>query len=122
MATIVDTARIVGQVRHPSIKIQLDTGLIAINREDIHDILPDLTGLIGHIRISARDLLPVDDENVPHPSIGYILGQYLPEYIVTLEMRTGTGEAHLRAIECALRYFTIYYRPELSALPSWFSF
>ncbi|MFD1693389.1 sugar phosphate isomerase/epimerase family protein [Azotobacter chroococcum] len=61
MTTSVETARVVREVAHPFIGMQLDTGALSINGEDPEAVLRDSSSLIGHIHASEPDLLPLGD-------------------------------------------------------------
>ena len=52
MITSHETAEIVKATNHDSIKMQLDTGAILMNREDLCSIFKDYSEIIGHIHLS----------------------------------------------------------------------
>ncbi|KEY57807.1 sugar phosphate isomerase/epimerase [Serratia sp. DD3] len=113
MTTTEETARIVKLIQHPSIKMQLDTGAMAINSENVNDLLPCYSDLIGHIHISEADLLPIGDATTNHSAIHHALAQYLPMQVATIEMVATTSEPHLYSIERALQHTITNYRPAL---------
>jgi sugar phosphate isomerase/epimerase len=102
MTTSAETAHIVARVGHPAIRMQLDTGALAINGEDALAVIDDYASLIGHIHASEPDLLPLGDASTDHQAIGRLLAKYLPKHIVTIEMRATEDEPHLSSIERAL--------------------
>jgi len=110
MTTSVETAQIVRQVAHPAIRMQLDTGAMTINGEDPAAVLQDCRSLIGHIHASEPDLLPLGDGGTDHCKVVEVLKQYLPNYLVTIEMLATQNEPHLVAIERALIVAVRYYR------------
>lgn len=111
MTTSAETARIVEQVAHPAIKMQLDTGALAINGEDIVSLLNGYASLIGHIHASEPDLLPLGDCGTDHSHISKEVARYLPDHIVSIEMLATKNEPHSVSIERALRAAILFYRP-----------
>ena len=107
-----DTAKIVQQVSHPAIRMQLDTGAIIINGEDPEKILARHARLIGHIHISEPDLAILGDAATDHRKVAAALVKTLPDHVVSIEMLAAKNEPHLEAIEHALRVAIRYYRPE----------
>lgn len=103
-------ARIVEQVNHRSIRMQLDTGAIAMNGEDPAQVIGDYAALIGHIHASEPDLATLGDRGAPHDVIGALVNTHLPSHLVTIEMLASNTEPHLAAIERALGVATRYYR------------
>jgi sugar phosphate isomerase/epimerase len=103
MTTSAETAHIVARVGHPAIRMQFDTGSLAINGEDASVVLADYASLIGHVHASEPDLLPLGDTSTDHAELGRLLAKHLPEHIVTVEMRATENEPHLTSIDRALR-------------------
>lgn len=102
MTTCADTARVVEQVGHSAIKMQLDTGALTINGEDAGDVLRRYSPLVGHVHASEPDLLPLGDGGTDHSRASAALEHYLPTHIVSIEMLAAKNEPHLVAIERAL--------------------
>ena len=109
MTSTYDTAEIVMQLSNPSIRMQLDTGAITINKEDIFDILNKYSAIIAHIHISEPYLMPVGDGATDHNIISRSLGAYLPQLTATIEMVATTDEPHLNSIERSLMHATQIY-------------
>ena len=112
MTTSAETAEVIRQIAHPSIRMQLDTGAITINREDPATILANCASLIGHVHASEPELAPLGDGGTNHADIAAELRQQLPEYIVTIEMLATENEPHLLAIERALGVVVKNYQKE----------
>jgi D-psicose/D-tagatose/L-ribulose 3-epimerase len=110
MTTSAETAQVVREVAHPAIRMQLDTGAIAINCENPLEVLCRYGQLIGHVHASEPDLLPLGDGATAHGSMAQALSQYLPNYLVSIEMVATKDEPHLVSIERALRVATQHYR------------
>jgi sugar phosphate isomerase/epimerase len=111
MITTEETARIVRQVSHPAIRLQLDTGAMAINGEDPKEIILRHQDIIGHIHASEPDLVTLGDGGARHADVASILKAELPDRVVSIEMLAAKTEPHLIAIERALQVATRYYRP-----------
>lgn len=114
MTTSAETARVVEQVAHRSIQMQLDTGALAINGEDPATVLQNSSALIGHIHASEPDLVPLGDSSADHAKVAAALAHYLPNHVVTIEMLATQHEPHLESIERALGVAIRNYRNEHS--------
>jgi D-psicose/D-tagatose/L-ribulose 3-epimerase len=112
MTTSSETAQVVRQVAHPAIRMQLDTGALTINGEDPESVLKDCAPLIGHVHASEPDLLPLGDAGTQHANVFTALNQYLPNYLVSIEMLATKNESHEASIERALVVASQYYRGE----------
>lgn len=116
MLTSAETAQVVRQVAHRSIRMQLDTGALTINGEDPARVLQECAELIGHVHASEPDLVPLGDGATDHPRVRAALSDHLPDHVVTIEMLTKPPEPPLQAIERALLAATRHYRhPERGA-------
>lgn len=110
MTTSAETANVVRQVAHPAIKMQLDTGALAINGENAVAVLRDYATLIGHIHASEPDLLPLGDGGTEHGKVVKALAEYLPNHVVSIEMLSTKNEPHLVSIARALTVAIRHYR------------
>jgi sugar phosphate isomerase/epimerase len=106
-----ETVRVVEQVAHPAIRMQLDTGALAINGEDAERVLERCAALIGHVHASEPDLVPLGDGRTDHAKVHGALIRHLPEHVVTIEMVATRNESHVASIERALRVAVGAYRP-----------
>lgn len=114
MTNATDTAHVVRLVDHPAVRMQFDTGALAINEEDPFEVLAACAGLIGHVHASEPQLLPLGDGGTDHGSMAGALARYLPEQIVTIEMVATCAETHGQSMARALSVARKYYR-ELDA-------
>ena len=110
MTTSAETAVVVRAIDHPAIRMQLDTGALAINGEDPFTVLEDCAELIGHIHASEPDLLPLGDGGTDHEKMARAVAHYLPEHVVTIEMVATKTEPHAQSIERALQVARQHYR------------
>lgn len=102
MTTSAETAAVVRAIDHPAIRMQLDTGALAINGEDPQQVLNECADLIGHVHASEPDLLPLGDGGTDHGQMALALKRYLPGHVVSIEMVATKDESHLHSIERAL--------------------
>jgi len=109
MTTSAETARVVRQADHPSIRMQFDTGALAINGEDPVAVLQDSWPLIGHIHASEPDLLPLGDGGTDHAGMAAALADRLPEQVVSIEMLATRDKPHLLSVERALTVAIRHY-------------
>lgn len=115
MINAVETAAVVRAVDHASIKMQFDTGALAINGEDPEQVLRDCADLIGHIHASEPNLVPLGDGSTDHQAIRAALEKYLPDHVVSIEMVATKDEPHLAAVERALRKAAACYQQPVAA-------
>lgn len=112
MTTTPKTAYIVTQVAHPAIKMQLDTGAITMNHENIESLVEQYEPLIGHIHLSEPHLVPLgDNPKTDYHRIAHALITTLPDYPATIEMLTKGQPDPLQTIETALLCATNLLRP-----------
>ncbi len=114
MTNSAETAKIVQDVSHPAIRMQLDSGAITINKEDPHQVIVNFGSIIGHVHASEPDLVVLGDGKTEHASIASELNKFLPEQIVSIEMLPAKNEPNLLAIERALGVAINYYRTNTS--------
>jgi D-psicose/D-tagatose/L-ribulose 3-epimerase len=110
MVDSTETAAVVGQIDHPAIRMQLDTGALTINGETAAEVLATHARLIGHVHASEPQLLPLGDGETDHQAASIALHQYLPTHLVTIEMVATQNEPHLQSIERALATAIDSYR------------
>ncbi|WP_374600965.1 sugar phosphate isomerase/epimerase family protein [Niveibacterium sp.] len=96
-----ETADVVRRVGHPSIRMQIDTGAIAINGESIEQVIAMHGELVGHIHISEPHLVPIGDGKVDHDMMAACFARRFPEALVCIEMLAAKQESHLTALERA---------------------
>jgi D-psicose/D-tagatose/L-ribulose 3-epimerase len=109
MTTSAETAEVVRAVDHPAIRMQFDTGALAINDEDPQAVLSTCAGLVGHVHISEPNLVPIGDGNTDHAAMRAAMDSYLPGHVATIEMLSPKGEPALAAVARALRATTAHY-------------
>ena len=112
MNTSFETVKIVTKILHPAIKMQLDSGAVCTNAEDVFEILSKYSNLIGHIHLSEPNLVPLGDGNTNHNNIFNALTKYLPNSLVSVEMLATQNEPHLTSIRRALLVANKIYNPE----------
>lgn len=116
MTTSAEAADVVNTVGHLAIRMQFDTGALAINQEDPETVLTRSAHLIGHVHASEPDLVPLGDCGIDHRLLHQALLKHLPDQVVSIEMVATKQEPHLVAIERALSYAVACYRPSQKAV------
>lgn len=111
MTTTDEAALIVRQVDHPAIKIQLDTGTIAINNEDILDILVKHKDIIGHIHLSEPQLIPLEGSSESHRHYSELIRHHLPDALCTIEMLVSSEAQRINIIEGVIKNIQSYRKP-----------
>lgn len=99
-----ETVTVVDAVDHRAIRMQLDTGAITLNQEDVDSVLKTHANLIGHVHISEPHLVPLGDGKTDHSKMYKALLQHFPSHVISIEMLATQNEPHLVAIERALAF------------------
>ena len=110
MTDSASTLRVVRSVDHPAIRMQCDTGAMAINGEDPAPTLTTCADWIGHVHASEPDLLPLGDGPTDHAAMARALEDRLPQALVSIEMLATPLEAHTISIARALQVAATHYR------------
>jgi sugar phosphate isomerase/epimerase len=110
MTTSAQTAEVVKAVDHPAIRMQLDTGSVIINKEDIFMVLNSYSDLIGHVHLSEPHLIPLGDSDTKHNQLAEAINIFLPQHVCTIEMVATQNEDHLLSIGRAICTGMTYYQ------------
>jgi len=110
MTTTAEAASVVSAINHPAIRLQLDTGSIAMNNENPEEICRSYQHLIGHVHLSEPQLLPVGTGTCNHESCSKALAESMPEAMVTLEMLTRSTPDPITAIKDSILFSQKAYR------------
>lgn len=117
MLDSVTTASVVAAVGHGAVRMQLDTGALAINGEDPAAVLAAFAPLVGHVHASEPDLVPLGDGTADHGAVHAALLRHLPQAVVTIEMLAPRNEAPVSAVARALAAAVRHYRPPGGGAP-----
>jgi len=109
MTNSYETADVVKQVQHPSIKMQLDTGAITVNEEDPNVVLANFHSLVGHVHASEPHLVPLGTGTTNHRIMSEAIQKHLGDTLVTVEMLSPAGRNPLEFIEPALQNARHHY-------------
>jgi sugar phosphate isomerase/epimerase len=109
MTDSIATANIVRQTALKSIRMQWDSGAIAMNAEDPFLSAGSFYSLIGHIHASEPHLVTLGEGGVQHDKMAQALQKFLPDHLVTIEMLAAKNEPHELAIEKALSIALRHY-------------
>lgn len=111
MTNSAETLAVVKAINHSAIKIQLDTGAISINNEDVFEVLQTAAPYIGHVHISEPGLAVVGDSNSDHKAYVRAIRDALGHgTLVSIEMVATADEPHIASLERALAFVTTAYR------------
>ena len=104
MTTTAEAASVVAAINHPAIRLQLDTGSIAMNDENPDEICRSYQDLIGHVHLSEPQLLPVGTGTCDHHSCAKALAQTMPDALATVEMLTRSTQDPIAAIKDSILF------------------
>ncbi len=109
MTSSIETADVVKRVGSPAIRMQLDTGAMAINGESAAEVVAQCAPIIGHVHASEPDLVPLGDGNAAHAEVAKAIRERLPDVVVAIEMLATRSESHLASVERAVRVARAHY-------------
>jgi D-psicose/D-tagatose/L-ribulose 3-epimerase len=109
LTTSKDAALFVEKVNHSNIKMQLDTGTVIINNENLEKILIEHSSLIGHIHISEPNLIPYGQNIVICRSHGENIKKYLPNHTITIEMLKVIDDPNYREVINSIKTTQFYF-------------
>lgn len=110
MTTSEETWQMVKKINHKSIKMQLDTGAISINEEDILQLLSFAKNEIGHIHLSEPQLVPVGTAKTDHYLFSRAIKKEIQGAKVAIEMLTSSPDLALQEIKTTLEFVTEIYK------------
>lgn len=110
MTTSFETLSMVKAINHPAIKMQLDTGAISINNENIDILLKDAAPFIGHIHISEPQLSVVGGTDIDHTIYAAAIHHSFTDPLISIEMVATQNEQHYISIERAIQFVINTYR------------
>jgi len=105
-----EAIRLVEQVSHPAFKLNVDSAIMAMNGEDVKEVIYNAREHIAHFHISEENLGVVkDDKFVNHQLIANSLQEIAYDGWLCIEMRGGWTSPNTVAVEEALDYVTRIY-------------
>jgi len=105
-----EAALIVKQVSHDFIGLQLDTGAIFINKEDITKITKDHSDIIKHIHLSEPMLASINIHNLDHKKVSHQIRADFPNSVITIEMLKSGQDDQLNVIRKSLEFAINTYK------------
>jgi sugar phosphate isomerase/epimerase len=104
-----DAALFIEKVNHPNIKMQLDTGTVIINNENIENILIEHSHLIGHIHISEPNLIAYGQNKAICKNHGINIKKYLKNHTVAIEMLKVSEDPNYINVINAIKTTKLYF-------------
>jgi D-psicose/D-tagatose/L-ribulose 3-epimerase len=109
ITTSKDAALFVEKLGHSNIKMQLDTGTVIINNEDLESILIEHSHLIGHIHISEPNLIAYGQDKAISKCHGVNIKKYLQNHTVTIEMVKVPEDSNYKEVVSAIKTTKLYF-------------
>ncbi|SIT36282.1 Xylose isomerase domain-containing protein TIM barrel [Paraburkholderia ribeironis] len=107
-----DTATVVSAVAHPAIRMQLDTGAVTINEENVRDVVTQYAQLIGHVHASEPNLVTLGEGGTNHRAVADVLTELLPQQVVSIEMLAPKSGSAMDAVRRAVGEAVRCYRSD----------
>lgn len=109
MVGTLEARDVVVAVGHPAIRLQLDTGALAMNAEDPASTIAAVAPWVGHIHASEPQLAVLNADSATHPLAGAAIRSLLPNRTVTIEMAPSpvlpATQAVAQAVAAARQYY-----------------
>ncbi|MBV8846005.1 MAG: sugar phosphate isomerase/epimerase [Bryobacterales bacterium] len=100
---------VIRDIDHPGLRLNLDTGIMTMNREPVEPTIEAAFPWIGHVHLSEPRLATVGSGAVDHRRIGRALNNFNYTGWVSIEMRAQAGGTNSSSVETALRAATEFY-------------
>ena len=110
MTNSLETAKIVEAVNCDSIRMQLDTGAMQINKEAPRATIKKFAHLIHHIHISEPNLVPITPKNYYSQEVSESILEFLPNIPVTIEMLSSSPKTSEEEILSSIKLIKELYR------------
>ncbi|MBN1331478.1 sugar phosphate isomerase/epimerase [Candidatus Dojkabacteria bacterium] len=107
--TTIEALDFVKKINHLNLKINIDSGTIALNKEDLSFFTLENIKYIGHVHISEPFLAPVDPTNTYHEKIHTCLREFNYKEWVSIEMKNLEGN-NIGSIKNAITFVRKLYR------------
>ena len=86
LTSSLEAAQFVSELKHPNIKMQLDTGTVIINDEKIKNEIKQYKKQVGHLHLSTTNLRTIYESADKLSHISDILKRYFDSQVITIEM------------------------------------
>jgi sugar phosphate isomerase/epimerase len=109
VTTVDEALEVIRAIDHPGLRLNLDTGIMAMNREPVEATIEAALPWIGHIHLSEPQLAVVGSGAVDHARIAEVLKKLGYDGWVSIEMRSSGNGANATAVESALKAAHEFY-------------
>lgn len=107
--TTSEVAIFIKSINNYNLKLQIDSGSIQINEENIVNIINDYSSIIGHLHISNPFLKPIIDNVDFHKSFcNHIVSNSLLK-VITIEMLTSKKSLCIKEVEESVKFINKLY-------------
>jgi len=110
LTTTKEVIDLVEELNHPNIKVNLDTGCILSNKENIYTLFNNNIDLVGYIHISEPHLVPVGSSSLDHSHFSNFIRKGFSDPLLSIEMLNNNIDNPLRAIEDAIKFVFKQYK------------
>lgn len=104
MTTSVETSKVVALVNHPNLLMQFDTGALEITGENALAEAQVNQGLIGHIHLSSKNLMPAHLNEIDAVTLSRSLEVLSKVSYVTIEQRDTEDVDNVEQIQRSISY------------------
>jgi sugar phosphate isomerase/epimerase len=112
LVTVEETTEFVDELNHPNIKMQLDSGALAMDHENPESIRRVPEFLVGHLHLSSPNLAPLHLAAETTASYMRLALQAAPHRPPAIEMLTSRPELALSEIEKSIKFVKELFYPE----------
>ena len=84
---VTEAARIVRQVDSPGLGLQIDAGELAMNDENVEQVIAEQADIIGHVHISQPMLGSFEEPWAGHPKLSRALARVGYRRLISIEMK-----------------------------------
>jgi len=104
-----ETIKLIKKIKHPNIKINLDTGSMKINRENFEKTIKKALLLTGHLHLSEKGFKSFSDQKFGHGKISKILNKLKYANWASIEIWAEEKSSNINSVENSLKFIKKTY-------------
>jgi len=103
MTTTFETEKIIRNIDHEAIKLNLDIGALTINNENLDDVMIKCHDLISYVHLSEPNLILLGNSNLDYRKIIETIGKFLPDVTLSIEMLNFKDKSNIKNVENSIK-------------------
>ena len=110
MTSTHETEKIIRNVNHEAIKLNLDIGALTINNENLDDVMTKCHDLISYVHLSEPNLITLGNTNLDYKKIIDTIRNFIPDVTLSIEMLNSKDKSNIKNVENSVKLISkIFY-------------